>query len=130
MNKKLRILQRVALGLLWTACIYATLELLVSASHWALDSGSQHAGICTKDDEGQWAIGIYKGPSPFSLRPPERWPRPQADTAAAWPVANPVYSCAHVTDVPSSFVADPFLWPAEDGQLFMFYETKSVHNMQ
>lgn len=31
---------------------------------------------------------------------------------AAWPVANPVFTCASVTDVnfPSNFVADPFLY--------------------
>lgn len=32
--------------------------------------------------------------------------------SSAWPVANPVISCASVTDVgyPSNFVADPFLF--------------------
>jgi len=34
------------------------------------------------------------------------------DESAAWPVANPVVTCASVSDAgfPSNFVADPFLF--------------------
>lgn len=34
------------------------------------------------------------------------------DKTAAWPVANPVVTCASVSDAgfPSNFVADPFLY--------------------
>lgn len=34
------------------------------------------------------------------------------DATAAWPVANPVVTCASVSDAgsPSNFVADPFLF--------------------
>lgn len=34
------------------------------------------------------------------------------DESAAWPVANPVLTCASVSDAgfPSNFVADPFLY--------------------
>lgn len=34
------------------------------------------------------------------------------DETAAWPVANPVLTCASVSDAgfPSNFVADPFLY--------------------
>lgn len=34
------------------------------------------------------------------------------DGSAAWPVANPVLTCASVSDAgfPSNFVADPFLY--------------------
>lgn len=34
------------------------------------------------------------------------------DDSAAWPVANPVVTCASVSDAgfPSNFVADPFLF--------------------
>lgn len=34
------------------------------------------------------------------------------DSSAAWPVANPVFTCASVADAgyPSNFVADPFLY--------------------
>ena len=78
--------------------------------------------------QGTWSIGIFKGKTPWTMRPLEQW-RPRVNTPAAWPPANPVYSCARVTDVPSSFVADPFLWPQGD-RLYLFYETKSLHNMQ
>ena len=63
--------------------------------------------------QGQWAIGIYKGPSPFQLQPLEL-ARPRVDAVSAWPAANPVYTCAHVQG--SSFVADPFIWPSSDGK--------------
>lgn len=34
------------------------------------------------------------------------------ESSAAWPVANPVFTCASVADAgyPSNFVADPFLY--------------------
>lgn len=66
--------------------------------------------------QGQWSIGIFKGPSPFSLVPLELY-HPRANTSAAWPVANPVFTCAHVKDVRSAFVADPFIWPMPDGKV-------------
>jgi len=43
-----------------------------------------------------WSIGIYTGTSPLQMQP--------ADA-----LANPVLTAAHVTDVPATFVADPFL---------------------
>jgi hypothetical protein len=79
--------------------------------------------------QGQWSIGIFKGSSLSSLKPVEAWGA-AAHTSAAWPVSNPVLTCAHVTDVPSSFVADPFLYRRDDSNWYLLYETKSVHNMQ
>ena len=52
--------------------------------------------------QGAWSIGIYKGTSPFSLQPLESH-EPQEQTPVAWPVANPVLTCASIGDVPSSF---------------------------
>ncbi len=49
-----------------------------------------------------------QGGSPFDMRPVEEW-EPRANGAAAWPVANPVLTCAGVAGAPSIFVADPFL---------------------
>ncbi len=46
--------------------------------------------------EREWAIGIYMGDSPLHLLPPEN-------------VANPVLTREDVSDVPASFVADPFM---------------------
>ncbi|XP_038690798.1 glucosamine inositolphosphorylceramide transferase 1 isoform X2 [Tripterygium wilfordii] len=53
------------------------------------------------------------------------------DASAAWPVANPVVTCASVSDAsfPSNFVADPFIYIQGD-TLFLFYETKNSITMQ
>ncbi|KAJ1404721.1 Nucleotide-diphospho-sugar transferase, partial [Sesbania bispinosa] len=73
--------------------------------------------------------------------------------SAAWPVANPVVTCASVSDAgaPSNFVADPFLFIQGSGQVnlvccscvqgpalnnkdgdtfYLFYETKNSITMQ
>ncbi|KAH6838275.1 glycosyltransferase family protein 47 [Perilla frutescens var. hirtella] len=80
---------------------------------------------CLDDSEGSWALGVFYGDSPFSLRPIEAmnvW----KDKSAAWPVANPVMTCASLSDAgfPSNFVADPFLYIQGD-VLYLFYETKN-----
>ncbi|KAI3470557.1 hypothetical protein Pfo_027220 [Paulownia fortunei] len=85
---------------------------------------------CQEDNEGSWAIGIFYGDSPFSLKPIEAmnvW----KDKSAAWPVANPVVTCASLSDAgfPSNFVADPFLF-VQDNILYLFYETKNSITMQ
>lgn len=85
---------------------------------------------CFLDNEGSWAIGVYYGDSPFSLEPIEAmnvW----KDESAAWPVANPVLTCASPSDsgFPSNFVADPFLY-AQGDTLYLFYETKNSVTMQ
>ncbi|KAG6391512.1 hypothetical protein SASPL_149268 [Salvia splendens] len=80
---------------------------------------------CLDDSEGSWALGVFYGDSPFSLGPIESmnvW----KDKSAAWPVANPVMTCASLSDAgfPSNFVADPFLYIQGD-VLYLFYETKN-----
>lgn len=55
---------------------------------------------------------------------------PRIDTAVAWPVANPVLTCASVSDAPSNFVADPFLFQGSNDVLYMFYETKNSDTQQ
>ncbi len=55
-----------------------------------------------------WAIGIYEGTSPLSLRPPPN-------------VTNPVLTAAAVKDVHAEFVADPFIVPQGD-RWHMFFE--------
>lgn len=55
---------------------------------------------------------------------------PRIDTQAAWPVANPVLTCASVSDAPSNFVADPFLFQSTNGVLYLFYETKNSETQQ
>lgn len=85
---------------------------------------------CQEDNEGSWSIGVFYGDSPFSLKPIEamnEW----RDEGVAWPVANPVVTCASLSDAnfPSNFVADPFLYVQGD-TLFLFYETKNSITMQ
>ena len=48
------------------------------------------------DSQGAWSIGVFKGSSPMALQPLELL-RPRADVPGAWPVANPVLTCASVT---------------------------------
>ncbi len=63
------------------------------------------------------------------MQPIEQW-TPRANTPSAWPVANPVVTCAHMTDQPASFVADPFLWLTSKDKWHLLFETKTVSNMQ
>ncbi|CAA6672799.1 unnamed protein product [Spirodela intermedia] len=80
--------------------------------------------------EGSWSVGIYYGKNPFSLVPIELADK-QNGNSSAWPVANPVLTCASATDAgfPSNFVADPFLF-IEGDTLYLFFETKSIATMQ
>ncbi len=55
-----------------------------------------------------WSIGIYTGDSPLRLRSPAE-------------IRNPVLTSRDVSDVPASFVADPFM-VIEDGIWYMFFE--------
>ncbi|KAL6578170.1 Glucosamine inositolphosphorylceramide transferase 1 [Orobanche minor] len=85
---------------------------------------------CQEDNEGSWAIGVFYGDSPFSLKPIEDmnvW----KNESAAWPIANPVITCSSLTDAgfPSNFVADPFLY-VQGNVLYLFYETKNSMTMQ
>ncbi|XP_076898163.1 glucosamine inositolphosphorylceramide transferase 1-like [Bidens hawaiensis] len=85
---------------------------------------------CRPDSEGSWAIGMFYGDSPFTLKPIEAmnvW----ENKSAAWPVANPIVTCGSVTDsgFPSNFVADPFLYVKGD-VLYLFFETKNSITMQ
>ncbi|GFQ00345.1 glycosyltransferase family protein 64 protein c5 [Phtheirospermum japonicum] len=85
---------------------------------------------CQEDSEGSWAIGVFYGDSPFSLKPIEAmnvW----KNKSAAWPVANPAITCASLSNAgfPSNFVADPFLYVKGD-ILYLFYETKNSITMQ
>ncbi|OVA17888.1 Exostosin-like [Macleaya cordata] len=85
---------------------------------------------CQEDSEGSWSIGIFYGDSPFSLKPIESV-NVGKDESSAWPVANPVFTCASVSNAgfPSNFVADPFLYIQGD-TLYLFYETKNSVTLQ
>jgi hypothetical protein len=58
--------------------------------------------------ETVWSIAIYRGDSPFALTP-------------APGVKNPVLTAADVSDIPASFVADPFMLEA-NRTWHMFFE--------
>ena len=69
---------------------------------------STHLLYIPAPSEEVWSIGIYKGASPFDL----------SDVQSA---RNPVLTREQVTDVPASFVADPFMVKANHGW-YMFFE--------
>ncbi|KAJ7268242.1 hypothetical protein O6H91_Y399300 [Diphasiastrum complanatum] len=87
-------------------------------------------GGCQPDSEGSWAIGIYRGPNPFALKALEMVDE-HVDRSSAWPVANPVLTCASVLDesYPSNFVADPFLY-LQGRKMYVFFETKNAMTSQ
>ncbi|KAL6637621.1 hypothetical protein ACP70R_025193 [Stipagrostis hirtigluma subsp. patula] len=80
---------------------------------------------CRPDAEGSWSAGVFLGDSPFTLKPIEDWGI-SSGGGAAWPVANPVVTCADVEEAgfPSSFVANPFIFIQGDA-IYMFFETKN-----
>src|SRR4051812_18939214 len=61
------------------------------------------------NEEDVWSIGLLAGPSPSALAP-----HPQVS-------AQPIMTAQQVSDVPASFVADPFLVP-DGGRWHLFFE--------
>ncbi|KAL1201451.1 Glucosamine inositolphosphorylceramide transferase 1 [Cardamine amara subsp. amara] len=113
------------------ALVATTYAWLAFPSHIGrTDHVSSSSLGCREDNEGSWSIGVFYGDSPFSLKPIEAvnvW----RNESAAWPVANPVLTCASLTNsgLPSNFVADPFLYVQGD-TLYLFFETKNPITMQ
>lgn len=85
---------------------------------------------CQRDNEGSWSVGLFFGSSPLSLRPIEL-ENIRNSKGSAWPVANPVLTCASVSDAshPSNFVADPFLY-IQGSKWLIFFETKNAVTKQ
>jgi hypothetical protein len=69
-----------------------------------------------KKTAAAWSIGIYTGTSPFDLKPPEG-------------IKNPVLTAADVTDVPATFIADPFM-VREGTSWYMFFEVLNAASNQ
>lgn len=65
-------------------------------------------------NKGLWSIGVFTGPSPLALRP---------DAA----IPCPAIRREDVTDVPASFVADPFMLRHE-GTWHLFFEVLNRRN--
>ncbi|GJN23714.1 hypothetical protein PR202_gb11384 [Eleusine coracana subsp. coracana] len=82
---------------------------------------------CRPDAEGSWSAGVLLGTSwiPLTWFMWSQWGL-SSDKGAAWPVANPVVTCADVegSGFSSSFVANPFLFIQGDA-IYMFFETKN-----
>ncbi|GLT66757.1 hypothetical protein SLA2020_391060 [Shorea laevis] len=111
------------------AVLYAWVVLKPFSSTSYARAGLPWLG-CQEDNEGSWAIGVYYGDSPFSLKPIETvnvW----SNESSAWPIANPVITCASASDsgFPSNFVADPTLYIQGD-TFYVFFETKNSFTMQ
>nr|CAD1841798.1 unnamed protein product [Ananas comosus var. bracteatus] len=105
-----------------------------SAAAMAASSSSSSSSSslgCRPDGEGSWAIGVFFGDSPFSLEPIELQWNEWRNESAAWPAANPVVTCASVSEAgfPSNFVADPFLFIKGD-TFYLFFETKNSVTLQ
>ncbi|KAK9861813.1 hypothetical protein WJX84_006539 [Apatococcus fuscideae] len=111
------------LGRLAVVALLALTSLSFAESRRHGHAEKQHALSCKADNEGSWSIGVYRGASFSSLLPIEE-ALSRLDGSAAWPVANPILTCAAVVGAPSNFVADPFLFRA-NGTIYMFHETKN-----
>jgi len=70
-------------------------------------------GTLWKQNELEWAIGIYTGKSPFDL--------------TSESIKNPVLTRKDVSDVPADFVADPFMIRA-NGIWYMFFEVLNLQS--
>lgn len=75
--------------------------------------GSIHHLYIPAPNEDVWSIGIYSGQSPFDLCEPQG-------------VHNPVLTRELVSDVPATFVADPFMIQT-NGSWYMFFEVMNWH---
>lgn len=132
--RRLRLLLRstAVLYLLAAAFLLGSAGVLYSRFTFAAfpDSYTPQSLGCRPDGEGSWSIGLFYGESPLKLQPlelREMW----RNESAAWPVANPVFTCASVSDArsPSNFVADPFLHIQGD-TFYLFFETKNSITLQ
>ena len=60
----------------------------------------------------EWAIGIYIGDSPYKFVSPRN-------------IRNPILTARDVTDLPASFIADPFMI-SKDNTWYMFFEVMNA----
>ncbi len=68
----------------------------------------RHRRRVLRRNRENWSIGIYDGPTPFTLHPKEG-------------VINPIMTAEDVTDVKARFVADPFMIE-HDNEFHLFFE--------
>ena len=78
-------------------------------AHTALSTGmTQALPADMSQRRHEWSIGLFVGTSPWDFSPPEH-------------IHNPVLTCRDVSDVPATFVADPFMLKV-DRTWYMFFE--------
>lgn len=99
----------------WRGMVLAALIGLLTGFAGGVYIG-QTRGIPFVASQDEWAIGIYAGASPLALAPAGR-----AD--------NPVLTARNVTDVPATFVADPFM-VRRDGVWYLFFEVMNAATNQ
>lgn len=73
-------------------------------------------GVPFVTTQEKWSIGIYVGESPFDFVSPEN-------------MTNPVLTAKDVTDVPSDYVADPFM-VKDDSTWYMLFEVMNSRTQQ
>ena len=83
--------------------IIVILLLIISSS-----GCQRYIDLKERDWPSRWSIGIYVGDSSFNFYSPEN-------------ISNPVLTAENITDVPASFIADPFMIK-EDSVWYMFFE--------
>jgi hypothetical protein len=82
----------------------------------------------SRHDQGDWSIGMYFGDRLESLRPMEEDDRFKIETGCGFldttSPKNPVIQVGDIYDIPSLFVADPFLQIGPlDGHIYMLFES-------
>ena len=85
---------------------------------WQKDLNIVNAKCYGADNQDNWAIGIVYGDSPFSMCQDSNRTK------------NPIITCAHVTDISASYVADPFLYIPENVSepWYLFFEVLNSNN--
>ena len=76
---------------------------------------------------GDWSIGIYRGKTLTSLKPIEHYLINRSSVSSTCPndlIFNPVIHSDHIKDIPSIFVADPFIVKRKGStELYIFFES-------
>ena len=73
-------------------------------------------GIPFVKNGNEWSIGVYIGTNPFYLVSPDT-------------ISNPVLTAKDITDIPATFVADPFMIK-KGATWYMFFEVMNAYTKQ
>ncbi|KAJ0982839.1 hypothetical protein J5N97_011094 [Dioscorea zingiberensis] len=125
--RRLRLLLRstAVLYLLTAAFLLGSAGIIYSRFTFAVfpDLYTPPSPGCRPDGEGSWSVGMFYGESPLKLQPLESrgvW----RNESAAWPVANPVFTCASASDAGSpNFSA---FGAKKNGELEIWYSSSPL----